>query len=120
MGGDGTALLKMEELHRTRACETSRFRKDDRFRAAGAVVLWRRGNCRADFHSARSWGISSNYEVQTDDGQTLLLNEYTKDAAGVRPDGERCHVSFDAGGIAVSTRKRKRSFPRSALEGGEA
>ena len=41
------------------------------------------------------------YEVQTDDGQTLLLNEYTKDAAGVRPDGERCHVSFDAGGIAV-------------------
>ncbi|HRX59094.1 MAG TPA: ABC transporter ATP-binding protein [Eubacteriales bacterium] len=41
------------------------------------------------------------YEVQTDDGQTLLLNEYTKDVSGVRPDGERCHVRFDADSIAV-------------------
>lgn len=41
------------------------------------------------------------YEVQTGDGQTLLINEYTKDVAGVRPDGETCRVRFDPTRIAL-------------------
>ena len=41
------------------------------------------------------------YEVLTRDGQTLLINEYTKDVAGVRPDGETCHIRFDPERIAL-------------------
>lgn len=41
------------------------------------------------------------YEVLTRDGQTLLINEYTKDVAGVRPDGEACHIRFDPERIAL-------------------
>ena len=35
------------------------------------------------------------YEVELDNGQSLLLNEYTKDISAVHSDGERVHVSFD-------------------------
>ena len=35
------------------------------------------------------------YEVELDNGQSLLLNEYTKDISAVHADGERVHVSFD-------------------------
>ena len=35
------------------------------------------------------------YEVELDNGQNLLLNEYTKDISSVHSDGERVHVSFD-------------------------
>ena len=35
------------------------------------------------------------YEVQLDDGQNLIVNEYTKDTAEVHTDGEKVHLSFD-------------------------
>ena len=35
------------------------------------------------------------YEVQLSTGQTLELNEYTKDVDGARPDGEEVHISFN-------------------------
>ena len=35
------------------------------------------------------------YEVRLDDGQNLIVNEYTKDTAEVHTDGEKVHLSFD-------------------------
>ena len=35
------------------------------------------------------------YEVVLDNGQSLLVNEYTKDITGVHEDGKRVYVSFD-------------------------
>ncbi len=35
------------------------------------------------------------YEVQLDDGQSLIVNEYTKDTTAVHTDGESVHLSFD-------------------------
>ncbi len=41
------------------------------------------------------------YEVQLDNGQTLIVNEYTKDTTGVHPDGERVFLSFDPARISL-------------------
>ena len=41
------------------------------------------------------------YEVELDNGQTLIVNEYTKDTADVHPDGERVHLSFDPARISL-------------------
>jgi iron(III) transport system ATP-binding protein len=35
------------------------------------------------------------YEVQLDDGQSLIVNEYTKDTSEVHSDGEKVHLSFN-------------------------
>lgn len=35
------------------------------------------------------------YEIELDNGQTLQLNEYTKDVQTVRPDGQNVKVNFD-------------------------
>ena len=35
------------------------------------------------------------YEVQLDNGQNLIVNEYTKDTTTVHQDGEKVHLSFD-------------------------
>ena len=35
------------------------------------------------------------YEVELDDGQSLIVNEYTKDTSAVHSDGEKVHLSFD-------------------------
>ena len=35
------------------------------------------------------------YEVLLDDGQTLVINEYTKDTSEVHADGEKVFISFD-------------------------
>ncbi len=35
------------------------------------------------------------YEVELDDGQSLIINEYTKDTSDVHSDGEKVHLSFD-------------------------
>ena len=35
------------------------------------------------------------YEVQLDNGQSLIVNEYTKDTSDVHPDGEKVHLRFD-------------------------
>ena len=41
------------------------------------------------------------YEVVLDNGQTLLVNEYTKDTAAVHEDGKRVHLSFDPNRISL-------------------
>ena len=41
------------------------------------------------------------YEIELDNGQTLQLNEYTKDVHTVRPDGERVLVDFDMAAISI-------------------
>ena len=35
------------------------------------------------------------YEVRLNDGQELIINEYTKDTSAVHPDGEKVFISFD-------------------------
>lgn len=35
------------------------------------------------------------YEVELDNGQSLIVNEYTKDISSVHEDGKRVHLSFD-------------------------
>ncbi len=35
------------------------------------------------------------YEVQLNDGQNLIVNEYTKDTTEIHSDGEQVHLSFD-------------------------
>lgn len=35
------------------------------------------------------------YEIELDNGQTIQLNEYTKDVHTLRPDGQRVKVNFD-------------------------
>ena len=36
-----------------------------------------------------------------DNGQSLIVNEYTKDTADVHEDGKRVHLSFDPGRISL-------------------
>ncbi len=43
------------------------------------------------------------YEVKLHNGQTVQLNEYTKDALSVKPDGAKVHVDFDPDTISVFT-----------------
>ena len=41
------------------------------------------------------------YEVRLDDGQELIVNEYTKDTSAVHPDGEKVHLRFDPEKISL-------------------
>ena len=41
------------------------------------------------------------YEIELDNGQTVQLNEYTKDVHSVRPDGQRVNVNFDISAVGV-------------------
>ena len=41
------------------------------------------------------------YEVQLDDGQNLIVNEYTKDTTEVHEDGEKVFLNFDPERISV-------------------
>ena len=41
------------------------------------------------------------YEVLLDDGQNLIINEYTKDTSNVHQDGERVFISFDPEKISL-------------------
>ena len=41
------------------------------------------------------------YEVELDNGQSLIVNEYTKDTATVHEDGARVHLSFDPGRVSL-------------------
>ena len=41
------------------------------------------------------------YEIELDDGQALIVNEYTKDSSIVHADGERVHLSFDPERISL-------------------
>jgi iron(III) transport system ATP-binding protein len=41
------------------------------------------------------------YEVELDNGQTLIVNEYTKDTSDVHADGERVFLSFDPARISL-------------------
>ena len=44
------------------------------------------------------------YEVLLDDGQSLIINEYTKDTSNVHQDGERVFISFDPEKISLYTK----------------
>ena len=41
------------------------------------------------------------YEVRLDDGQDLIINEYTKDTAEVHADGEKVFISFDPNRVSL-------------------
>lgn len=41
------------------------------------------------------------YEIGLSDGETLQLNEYTKDSPNMRPNGEAVRVMFDASRVGV-------------------
>ena len=41
------------------------------------------------------------YEVELDNGQSLIVNEYTKDTAAVHEDGTRVHLSFDPNRVSL-------------------
>ena len=41
------------------------------------------------------------YEVQLDNGQSLIVNEYTKDTTAVHQDGERVFLRFDPARVSL-------------------
>ena len=41
------------------------------------------------------------YEVQLDDGQNLIVNEYTKDTSAIHPVGECVRIRFDPGRVSL-------------------
>lgn len=41
------------------------------------------------------------YEVELNNGQTIQLNEYTKDVQELRPDGQEVYVNFDANAVSI-------------------
>ncbi len=41
------------------------------------------------------------YEVELDNGQTLTVNEYTKDSTAVHEDGARVHLNFDPSRVSL-------------------
>ncbi len=43
------------------------------------------------------------YEVELDNGQSLIVNEYTKDTSAVHSDGDKVHLSFDPLRISLYT-----------------
>lgn len=48
-------------------------------------------------------GDFTEYEIRLENGQTIQLNEYTKDTSEVRPDGEKVFVSFEASKVNLYT-----------------
>lgn len=57
-----------------------------------------------DFGQDRDVHLSGGfieYEIELNNGQTLQLNEYTKDVQMVRPDGEQVKVNFDINAVGV-------------------
>lgn len=45
------------------------------------------------------------YEVLLDDGQNLIVNEYTKDTSAVHKDGEKVFISFDPEKISLYSKE---------------
>ena len=41
------------------------------------------------------------YEILLDGGQTIQLNEYTKDVHTVRPDGEKVLINFNMNAVSI-------------------
>ena len=41
------------------------------------------------------------YEIELDNGQTVQLNEYTKDVHELKPDGRKVRVNFDINAVGV-------------------
>lgn len=41
------------------------------------------------------------YEIELNSGQTIQLNEYTKDVRHLRPDGQRVFVNFDTDAVSI-------------------
>ena len=41
------------------------------------------------------------YEVQLDNGQSLIVNEYTKDTTELHQDGEQVHLRFDPARVSL-------------------
>ena len=41
------------------------------------------------------------YEVELENGKSLIVNEYTKDTATVHEDGAQVHLSFDPNRISL-------------------
>ena len=41
------------------------------------------------------------YEIELNNGQTIQLNEYTKDVREVRQDGQKVLVNFDVNAVSV-------------------
>ena len=41
------------------------------------------------------------YEVELDNGQSLIVNEYTKDASEVHPDGAQVFLRFDPNRVSL-------------------
>ena len=46
-------------------------------------------------------GDYTEYEVELDDGQVLIVNEYSKDTSSVHESGERVNISFDPNRISL-------------------
>ena len=57
--------------------------------------------CRENCQYPPSWAISLNMRFELDNGQTVQLNEYTKDVRELRPDGQRVKVNFDINAVGV-------------------
>ena len=45
--------------------------------------------------SAFNDGCAESSILAVDNGQNLIVNEYTKDTSDVHPDGEKVHLRFD-------------------------
>lgn len=41
------------------------------------------------------------YEIELNNGQTIQLNEYTKDVQALRPDGQKVFVNFDTTAVSI-------------------
>lgn len=41
------------------------------------------------------------YEIKLENGQSVQLNEYTKDVSQVRPDGEKVRINFEANRVSL-------------------
>ena len=46
-------------------------------------------------------GDYTEYEVKLDDGQDLIINEYTKDSSATHENGEKVHIAFDPDRISI-------------------
>ncbi len=62
---------------------------DEKGRSAGKIVI------------STFLGDFIEYEIELNNGQTLQLNEYTKDVRELRPDGQRVKVNFDINAVGV-------------------
>ena len=107
IGGDDpqNALVRLEGFETSlRTCLKRPYKGKGRLSARPEQLTFAAGKgegLRGRIELSTFLGDFIEYEVLLENGQTVQLNEYTKDALSIKPDGSEVFVSFDPGSVSL-------------------